>query len=103
MTAERAGAVVVLCERLPAAGWRLAGARVRCVEREFAAEALAAAAAEAELVLISAGVARWLPRATLAHAVRGTGPLLLVLDDTAEPPGVRPAVRFARTALGIGT
>ncbi|HXQ31849.1 MAG TPA: hypothetical protein VN790_07805 [Steroidobacteraceae bacterium] len=102
MTGERSGPVVVLCERLAAAGWRLGGAQVRCVEPEFAAEALAAAAAEAELVLLSAGFAARLPRAILARALRGPGPLVLVLDETAEVPAVRPAIRYARAALGIG-
>ncbi|HXQ63362.1 MAG TPA: hypothetical protein VN787_00795 [Steroidobacteraceae bacterium] len=103
MTAERGGPVVVLCERLPAAGWRLAGAHVRLVQPESAAEALAAAAATAELVLLSPGLAGRLPPAILARALRGPGALVLVLDEAAEVPGARPAVRFARAALGIGT
>ena len=103
MSAERTGLVVVLCERLPAAGWRLGGARVRVVQPGSATEALAAAAAEAELVLLSAAVASWVPAATLARALRGPGALVLVEDAIGTAPGVRPAVRFARAALGLGT
>ncbi len=64
-----------------AAGYRLAGARVRVPAPGTEAAALAQARREAPLVLLSAAVAVRLPEATLRAAQAAEAPLLLVVDD----------------------
>jgi vacuolar-type H+-ATPase subunit F/Vma7 len=90
---------VVLCGRVAAAAWRLAGLRVRVFATGAAdgtalAGAFAAACADAPLVLVEDDLARELPAPLLAAARRGLRPLVLVVptigparaDDLSRPP-----------------
>lgn len=73
-------APVYLGDEASAAGYRLAGVRVRVPATGEETTALAQARAEAPLVLLSAAVAARIPEATL-RAAQADLPLLLVVDD----------------------
>jgi len=97
------GAVVVIADELTSAGYRLAGVEVRAADRDCAAALFAAALAHAELVIITAEMARHVPRESLESALAGDGPLVTIVPDVLQrslPPDL---VRDVRRALGIGT
>jgi vacuolar-type H+-ATPase subunit F/Vma7 len=97
------GAVVVIADELTAAGFRLAGVDARTADRDSAAAHFAAALARAELVIITAEMARHLPRASLESALAGDGPLVTIVPDVLQrslPPDL---AREVRHALGIGS
>lgn len=81
-------APIFLGDEVSAAGYRLAGARVRVPAAGEEASFLEAARREAELVLISADCASRMPASVLRQAVAATMPLVLVVPDLlgrAEP------------------
>lgn len=82
-------APIFLGDEVSAAGFRLAGARVRVPAPGEEASLLEAARSEAELVLLSAECAARLPASLLRRALAATMPLVLVVPDLigrAEPP-----------------
>ena len=85
-----------------AAGYRLAGAEVRVPAEEEAAEVFRRAqSADADLILLSAGLAGTLPADELEAAVQGERPLVAIVADVHgrhAPPDV---ARDVRLALGI--
>jgi vacuolar-type H+-ATPase subunit F/Vma7 len=85
-----------------AAGYRLAGAEVRVPTDEEAREVFRRAReAEADLVLLSAGLVAALPREELEAALLAAEPLVAIVPDAHgrhAPPDVTRAVRLA---LGI--
>jgi hypothetical protein len=94
-------APIYLGDDVSAAGWRLAGARVRTPAAGGARGALAQARAEAPLVLISATLAAAIDDAALLPALAAVAPLVLVVADAnggAQPPDV--ATRM-RAQLGL--
>ncbi len=72
---------VYLGDETSAAGYRLAGARVRTPAGGEEAAALAWARACAPLVLVSAAVAAGIGAATLRSALQARQPLLLLVPD----------------------
>ena len=94
-------APIYLGDDVSAAGWRLAGARVRTPAPGAARAALAQARADAPLVLVSAALAAAVGDAALLPALAATEPLVLVVADAngaAQPPDV--ATRM-RAQLGL--
>ena len=88
-------------DELAAAGYRLAGARVRVPKAGEEAQALSTALGEASLVLISADVAQRLPASLLADASAALRPLLLVVPATQGQAG-RPDIALRlRAQLGL--
>lgn len=94
-------APLYLGDAIGAAGWRLAGARIAVPRPGAEGAALAAARAEAPLVLVSAATAACIDEAELAAALAALAPLVLVVPD---PQGVRAMPDLAgrlRTQLGL--
>lgn len=94
-------APVYLGDEVSAAGYRLAGARVRTPAAGEAAQALAWACEQAPLVLVSAAVAAQIGDAVLRPALSALAPLVLVVPD---PQGLAPLPDLAarlRGQLGI--
>jgi vacuolar-type H+-ATPase subunit F/Vma7 len=93
----------VLADRLTAAAWRLAGARVVEVPEALPAHELRAAfdaaCASGSRVLLAAGVAARLPADALARRVRGSAPLVAVVEAAI----VADAVLHARRVLGVAS
>ena len=88
---------------MTAAGYRLAGVDARTADRDSAAALFAAALAHAELVIVTAEMARHLPRESLDAALSGDGPLVTIVPDVLQrslPPDL---ARDVRRALGIGS
>lgn len=94
-----ADAPIVLADRLEAAAWRLAGARVVVIPDALPAAEVAAAfdaaCESATRVVLCASCADRVPRVALARRVRGSRPVVVV-----AAPDV---VRHARRVLGVGT
>ena len=90
-----------LGDEVTAAGFRLAGARVHVPRRGEEAAALAAARAEAPLVLLSAAVAVRIPESALKSALAALTPLVLIVPDpVGETPAPDPSARLRRE-LGL--
>lgn len=82
-------APIFLGDEVSAAGYRLAGARVRVPPAGQEASFLDGARREAELVLITAECASRIPAPVLRQAVAAPMPLVLVVPDMlgrTEPP-----------------
>lgn len=72
---------VFIGDEVSACGYRLAGLRVRVPAREEVDAVLAAACEDASLILLGAGVARWLPEVQLQRLLaRDTPPVVVVPD-----------------------
>lgn len=72
---------VYLGDEVSAAGYRLAGARVRTPAPGEAGTALAEACAQADLVLLSSQLAAAIGQRPLRAALLATSPLVLVVPD----------------------
>jgi vacuolar-type H+-ATPase subunit F/Vma7 len=94
-------APVYLGDEVTAAGYRLAGARVHVPRRGQEAAALAAACAEAPLVLVSAGVAVRIPESSLKSALAALVPLVLVVPDPVDETPVPDVAARLRRELGL--
>lgn len=70
-----------LGDEVTAAGYRLAGARVRIPAEREATAAFDEARALSPLVLVSAAVAAKVDPATLRNALMALGPLVLIVPD----------------------
>ena len=80
-------APIYLGDEVDAAGYRLAGARVRTPRVGEGAAALAQACAQAPLVLLSAAVAAGVGERQLRAALSALSPLVLIVPDLqAEVP-----------------
>ena len=93
--------VFYLGDEVSAAGFRLAGARTQVPAEGEETDALAAARAEAKLVLVSAAVAARIDEAALARALASLAPLTLLVPD---PAGLVPLPDIAarlRRQLGL--
>ena len=90
-----------LGDEVTAAGYRLAGARVRVPRRGEEAAALAAACAEAPLVLVSAAVAVRIPESSLKSALAALVPLVLVVPDPVDDTPVPDVAARLRRELGL--
>jgi vacuolar-type H+-ATPase subunit F/Vma7 len=95
--------LAVIADEITAIGWRLAGARVYLPPPGSVGECLRAAGQSADLILLTAELARTVPGVELEEALLAAVPLLLVIPDlqhTREPPDIE---REAQRALGIAT
>ena len=75
------GAPVFLGDEVAAAGWRLAGVDARVPRAGAEGAVLAAALAQAPLVIVSAGIAARMPEPALRAALRGLAPLTVIVPD----------------------
>ncbi|MFO1324428.1 MAG: V-type ATP synthase subunit F [Burkholderiales bacterium] len=90
-----------LGDEASAAGCRLAGARVATPSPDEAVAALAAARAEASLVLVSSRVASCLPARELARAELALHPLVLIVPDLRDDAPLPDRAARLRGQLGI--
>jgi vacuolar-type H+-ATPase subunit F/Vma7 len=94
-------APVYLGDEVSAAGYRLAGARVRTPSAGEEAAALTWARSQAPLVLLSAAVAAGVGEAVLRNALSALTPLVLIVPDLqGEEPLPDLAARL-RMQLGL--
>jgi len=94
--------VTFVGDELSAAGYRLAGAATRVPARGAVGEALAAACAEADLVLLATAQARELPGVVLDAARERAAPLVLVVADVAGNACPPPLAERLWRLLGAG-
>jgi vacuolar-type H+-ATPase subunit F/Vma7 len=94
-------APIYLGDEVSAAGYRLAGVRVRVPGAGAESEALERARAEAPLVLVAAGVAARIAEDDMRRAMTAMAPLVLVVPDLlGETPLPDLAARLRRQ-LGL--
>jgi vacuolar-type H+-ATPase subunit F/Vma7 len=92
---------VIISDEVGALGWRLAGAQPLIADEHSVQERLAEAGRGADLVLITADLAKRLPDSVLNAALVAEKPLIAViagLTSGAEPPDLEQEVR---RVLGI--
>jgi vacuolar-type H+-ATPase subunit F/Vma7 len=92
---------VIISDELSALGWRLAGAQPLIADEHTVEERLADARLGADLVLITADLARTLPDSVLGTALLAEKPLIAVVDGLSsgeEPPDLEGEVK---RVLGI--
>jgi len=92
---------VFIGDEVSACGYRLAGLRVRVPGRDELAAVLAAACEDAPLVLISAGVARWLPDVQLERLLARDTPPVVVVPDVRGLSGPDDVAPRMRRQLGV--
>jgi vacuolar-type H+-ATPase subunit F/Vma7 len=94
---------VYVGDEVTAAGFGLAGLRVRVPERGDEARALASARAEAPLVLVSATVAARIATDELRAALAALTPLVLVVPDLDRATPLPDLALRLRKQLGLET
>ena len=94
-------APVYVGDEVSAAGFRLAGARIRVPDEGGEAAALSDARAEAPLVLVSSAVAARIPEGDMAKAVAALAPLTLIVPDLAGAVPVPDIAAKLRRQLGM--
>jgi vacuolar-type H+-ATPase subunit F/Vma7 len=94
-------APVYIGDEVSAAGYRLAGARVEVPEPGGEGAALAAARAQAPLVLISAAVAARIAERELRAALAALAPLTLIVPDLRGEAAVPDVAARLRHQLGL--
>jgi len=95
-------ACVFMGDEVSAAGFRLAGIVVHVPTRSAALVLFETLCEEAELILLTAEVAEWLPSERLRVALHSVRPLVLVVADIRglrQPPDVAGVLR---RQLGMG-
>lgn len=88
-------------DEISAAGFRLAGVRVRSPAREELSQTLHWANTEASLVMLSADCARWLPADELQRLLAQEFPLFVVIPDVRNDLQVEHLTRQMRRQLGV--
>lgn len=91
----------MIADEITAAGFRLAGLRVVVVEPGGVQPAFDEACRSASLVLVTAELARHLPRARLAAALEGRAPVVGVIPDIEERSIVPDLGAELRRVLGV--
>jgi vacuolar-type H+-ATPase subunit F/Vma7 len=94
-------APVYLGDEVSAAGYRLAGAQVRCPSLAEATGDLAWACSNAPLVLVSASVAAAIDGPALRAALAATAPLVLVVPDLRDQVPLPDLAARLRGQLGL--
>jgi vacuolar-type H+-ATPase subunit F/Vma7 len=97
------GTIVFVGDELTATGFRLAGIETLVASPDGARDALAAARARADLILLTAEHARQIPPGELDLALIAEAPIVAVIPDIlmhARPPDL---ARRLRAVLGIET
>ena len=90
-----------LGDEISAAGFRLAGVKTCAPAPGEETDALAAACAEAKLVLISAAVAAQIDDASLSRALAALSPLTLLVPDAAGKVEMPDIASRLRRQLGL--
>jgi vacuolar-type H+-ATPase subunit F/Vma7 len=91
---------VVLSDEITALGWRLAGAKVLVTDARSVADRFAQARKDADLLLVTADLARTLPAGVLDAALVAERPLTVLIGRGEEqPPDVE---REVKRAIGVG-
>ena len=88
-------------DELTAAGYRLAGARIRVTGDEDPAELLAWGRDQSPLVMVGADLAGRLPPETLEAALRSVTPLVVVVPDAGGAARPRDLAGWMREQLGV--
>lgn len=94
-------APIYLGDEVTAAGYRLAGARVRVPHGGEETAAFAAACADAPLVLVSAAVAARIDDTELRTALAALAPLVLIVPDPVGETPVPDVAARLRRQLGL--
>lgn len=94
-------ALIYLGDAVSAAGWRLAGAQVRCPAPGAEAAELESARTQAALVLVSAGVAAGVAGAVMSQALSARRPLVLIVPDLHGQAAVPDLAMRLRAQLGL--
>ncbi|MDP3702585.1 MAG: hypothetical protein Q8R72_16930 [Hylemonella sp.] len=92
---------IYLGDEVSAAGYRLAGARVRTPRAGEETAALTRACAEAPLVLLSASVAGRIAGSVLGAALAALAPLVLVVPDLQGQTPLPDLATRLRAQLGL--
>lgn len=93
---------IYIGDELSAAGYRLAGLRVRTPEAPAEVlEVFRWALGETELILLSVDQARRLPAAELQQALRELTPQVMIVPDIRRRTPMRDLPTRIRTALGV--
>jgi vacuolar-type H+-ATPase subunit F/Vma7 len=93
---------VIISDELSALGWRLAGARQLIADEHSVQVRLAEAQGDADVVFVTADLARRLPESVLQEALLQEQPLIALiagLPGGSEPPNLEQEVKHV---LGIG-
>jgi vacuolar-type H+-ATPase subunit F/Vma7 len=94
-------AAIAIADEITAAGLRLAGVRTIVAEAAEVPHAFEEACRSAPLVLVTAELARYVPRPRLASALAGTAPLVAVIPDIEERSIAADLGAELRRALGV--
>jgi vacuolar-type H+-ATPase subunit F/Vma7 len=92
---------VYIGDEVTAAGFRLAGLRVRSPEDDECEEVLEWACNEAPLILISAAMAQCLPQAKLNQCLARQQPPIVVVPDILERAEMPDLANTLRRQLGV--
>jgi vacuolar-type H+-ATPase subunit F/Vma7 len=92
---------VYIGDEVSAAGYRLAGVRVYCPEPAELPAILQTAAAEASLIMLSAGLAQHLPAMELERLQAAIRPPLLVVPDISRGAPLPDLANRLRRGLGM--
>jgi vacuolar-type H+-ATPase subunit F/Vma7 len=87
---------ILIGDETTAAGFRLAGLDVVVPAKGKAGEALSAALQDADLILITAGLAREVPAGMRDEALRGKTPMVVIVPDinaSVAPPNMEANIR----------
>ncbi len=95
-------APVFMGDAVSAAGWRLAGARVVVPEPGSETARFREALKGAELLLLTAEVARELPEALLEKSLAAVSPLVLVVPDVRDRVSPVDLSQRLQAQLGLG-
>jgi vacuolar-type H+-ATPase subunit F/Vma7 len=95
------GAIVFIGDELTAAGFRLTGIDTLVPAPMNASEAFVAARQRADLIIITAQAAKWLPPAELEAALLAEAPIVAVVADIRSQTAPPDLTRRLRGALGI--
>ena len=86
---------------MTAAGFRLAGLRVRSPEADECEEVLEWACKEAPLIMISAAMAKCLPQETLDQCLARQQPPIVLVPDILERAEMPDLANILRRQLGV--
>ncbi len=92
---------VYIGDEVTAAGFRLAGLRVRSPEPQECEEVLLWACEEAPLILISAGIAQSLPQERLNQCIAQQNPPIVVVPDLLGEASMPDLANTLRRQLGV--